>query len=599
MRPTGYSPYRERESNKKIFSFKLPKLSGKFKKWAGIIGGAIFTLLLIAYLMLGDLRFFANHFLGLTFFHKNYLILLQNNYEARPGGGFITGYGEMSETMGFSSGISFHNSYEIDTPAYVTPPYPHEELLKNEWYAGYTFRDANWDPDFPTSAKTLVDFYEKKFPDKEVDGIFVVNFSMIENLVDRLGGIEVNGQKLTKENLFKALTDTVNDIDRHDEKALAQRKDILGQLAVSLMPKVKWHPFISKSVILDALASKDLYLWLKDEGLEKKVEERGWGNNLSLPETSDFLAVNLANLGSKKADRYLINQVYHQVSIKSEVPEIKTEVDLRYPGSKNIYADDYKGYLRIYIPASAEVTSDLIDAKTETIGDFKVIGTKIILPAGGRASFSYTYKLPRTLLKKDTYQLRLVKQSGENKDYIVSVESNEDSQMTSRDFKVTENKALWEGKLMSDADLSLTLLPDKSAPYPVEQVFENLKTVKIYWNEPIESSSGSDALNYSIVDMNETNPTTKDTVKVVYAEVDGNVSRLELEGVTAQDLERYKITLKDIRDTSENTISPNPKVITVVQRINSSVKTNVLPTPTVTPNSSVPPNPSVIPGKAQ
>jgi hypothetical protein len=577
MQPIGYSPYHSREG-KRRFSIGMPKISGGAKKILLIILGIIFGLFLICYLSLGDLRFFANHYLGLTFFHKDYLIVLQNNYESRPTGGFVTGYGEVSTTMGFISNISFHNSYEIDTSSYVTPPYPHEEMLKNEWYQGYTFRDANWDPNFPDSAKTLVDFYQKKYPDKDVDGIVVMNFTMVEQLIDKLGGIEMDGQKLTGDNLFKVLTDTVSDVDRHDKNALIERKGVLGDLAAALLPKAKWHPFITKEVILEALADKDLFMWFKNEGLEKKIEEKGWANNLSLPENSDFLSVNLANLGSKKADRYLIKEVYHEVNISKEIPEVTTEVVLRFPGAKNSYADDYKGYLRIYIPASAQIQSDTLGATEEKVGDFKVIGTKIILPAGSKSTIAYTYQLPRTLLKSGEYKLHYVKQSGDKKRLTVTVESNVDSKIGSEDFDTMENKAIWEGYPIGDLDLSLKLEADSSSPYPIEQVFDDLKTVSIYWNEPIEVSSGSDAQNYVIKDENQQMKDVTDTVKVVYAEVvNASVSKLELEGVTEQNLERYQITLSNIRDLSGNTIDPNPKNITVVQRFKSAQPSSTTP----------------------
>lgn len=567
MKPSGYSPYKH-QPKKHRSSLKLPKLGRGLKRWVLIIIGIILALFFVCYLCLGELRFFANNYLRLAFFHKDYLILLQNNYEERPTGGFITGYGELSATMGFVSDISFHNSYEIDTDSYVMPPYPHEELLENEWYEGYTFRDANWNPDFPSATRDLIDFYRKKFPEKDVDGIIVVNFSMVEDLVDSLGGIDIEGKKVEADGLFKAITDTVNDVDRHDETALIERKSILGELAAGLIPKAKWHPFKTKTVILNALKSKDLYMWFKSEGLQEKMEDRGWANHLSLAENADFLHVNLANLGSKKADRYLIKEVFHHVNIQKEVPEITTEVVIRYPGTTNIYADDYKGYLRVYIPASATIESDTLGATVETEGDFKVIGTQIILPAGSKSSIGYTYQLPRTLLPNDAYQLRLVKQSGDHKRYTVTVESHEDSAIISKDFQARENKAKWEGYLQNDLDLDLELGEDTSPPYPIEQVFEDLNTIAIYWNEPIEVSGGSDALNYEIIDADQTNSELTDEVKVVYAEViDGSVSKLDLEGVTEQDLERYKITLKNIKDQSGNLISPDPKEITVVQRI--------------------------------
>lgn len=596
MQPIGYSPYHSREG-KRRFSFSMPKIGGGAKKIIAIILGIIVTLFLIVYLSLGDLRFFANHYLGLTFFHKDYLIVLQNNYESRPTGGFITGYGELSTTMGIPSGISFHNSYEIDTSTYVTPPYPHEELLKNEWYQGYTFRDANWEANFPDSAKTLVDFYQKKFPDKDVDGIVVVNFTMVEKLIDELGGVELNGEELTGKNLFKVLTDTVSDVDRHNETALIERKGVLGELAASLMPKAKWYPFTTRDVITEALADKDLFMWFKSESLQKKVEQKGWANNMSMPEDSDFLSVNLANLGSKKADRYLIKEIYHHVNISKELPEVTTEVVLRYPGSKNNYADDYKGYLRVYIPAAAQIQGDTLGATVETVGDFKEIGTKIILPAGSKSTIAYTYQLPRTLLPSGQYNLRFVKQSGDQKRLTITVESNPDSEIDSEDFESMENKAIWQGSPMDDLDLSLKLEADTSAPYPIEQVFDDLKTISIYWNEPIEVSSGGDAQNYAIKDENLQMPDITDEVKVVYAEVvNASVSKLEIEGITEQDLERYKITLSNIRDHSGITIDPNPKDITVVQRLKSSSPASSTPkTDASQPSASEEVSPASVP----
>ena len=293
-----------------------------------------------------------------------------------------------------------------------------------------------------------------------------------------------------------------------------------------------------------------------------------WANHLELAPNSDFLHVNLANLGSKKADRYLIKEVFHHVNIQKEIPEITTEITIRYPGSKNIYADDYKGYLRVYIPATATIQSDTLGATVETIGDFKVIGTQVILPAGSKSTISYTYELPRTLLPLNTYQLRLIKQSGDDKFYTVTVESGGDRAISSDDFETMENRAIWRSIPESDVDLDLYLGEDTSAPYPIEQVFENLSTIAIYWNEPIEVSSGSDALNYEIIDANETNSAVTDEVKVAYAEVvDGSISKLDIEGITEQDLERYKIKVSNIKDQAGNLIEPDPKEITVVQRI--------------------------------
>jgi hypothetical protein len=575
----AYSPYKENRPKKPWFKTpKIPKInmSRGVKMWLGIILGVIIAIFLIIYLLMGQLRFFANHFLGLTFFNKNYLIVLQNNYELRPGGGFITGYGNLNFTMGIPGGIKFANSYDIDTTSYVTPPYPQEEMLKNEWYQGYTFRDANWDADSRNNATQLIDFYQKKFPGKDVDGIFVINFSLIEDLVDSLGGIDLNGKKLTKENLFSELEFQVNNVDRHNVDALSGRKSILSDIAAQLISKAKFHPFKMRDVLTKGLNNKSFYIWLKDDGLENKLIEKGWSDTLVPAEKSDFLAVNLANLGSKKADRYLQTEAYYYANITKEIPEITTEISLRYPGFTNSYSDNYKGYLRIYIPKNADVTSAPVDSDTKTEGEFKVIGAKVILPAGSKMDLTYVYTLPRTAFALDEYKLRVVKQSGSAAFYNLTVETPDGKFAQSDDFETRENRALFIGQLQNDKDFSLKILPDTTPPYPTEQEFTDLTHVNIVWDEPMDATSVSDVNNYSFTDLNKTDAVHTDVVKVAKAEViQPNVVQLELEGTTKQDLEQYRIDLKEMKDAAGNLITPDPKSITVVQRFQK--KTDATP----------------------
>ncbi|PIZ71221.1 hypothetical protein COY07_05245 [Candidatus Peregrinibacteria bacterium CG_4_10_14_0_2_um_filter_43_11] len=569
---TGYSPYQNKQTKKRGKFFKIPFVSAGWKKWLLLAGGILFGLLFVVYLEMGELRFFANHYLRLTFFSKNYLILFQNNYELRPGGGFITAYGNLDTLLGFPRQISFHNSYDIETANRVTPPYPQQELLGNEWYQGYTFRDANWDADFPGATKTLIDFYQKQFPKKDVDGIIVVNFSVIEDLAKKLGNVELNGKKITPENLFNEMEFAVNNVDRHDGKALQERKNVLEQLAGQLMKKIKWNPLDSRKVIVESIHKKDIYFWFKGNGLEEKIVKKGWGNTLQVPEGSDFLAVNLANLGSKKADRYVQTEIHDYVNITKEVPEVTTEVTLRFPGFLNTYSDDYKGYLRVYIPGNATVKNSPTDSMIEKEDDRTSIGTKIIMPAGSKTVLSYTYSLPRTYVTEGQYKLRVIKQSGTEMDYSITVETPEGTFADSEDFSTRENRAVFTGKIPSDKDFELQILPDKTPPYPIEQEFEDLNTIKIYWSESMDNTSTSDALHYVIRDTDEKSE-THDDAKVVYAEmVEPTVTRLELSGMTAQSLERYKIELKNIRDGAGNEILPNPKEITVVQRFKTKEK---------------------------
>jgi hypothetical protein len=78
-----------------------------------------------------------------------------------------------------------------------------------------------------------------------------------------------------------------------------------------------------------------------------------------------------------------------------------------------------------------------------------------------------------------------------------------------------------------------------------------------------------DTGDYTISDMNKTNPVT-DVVKIKSIHLtQPNVIDFELEGVTKQDLEFYRIDLKGIKDMAGNIIVPNPKSITAVQRFSA------------------------------
>lgn len=563
----GYTPYKS--SHKEKGKFKLPriKIPKSLKFWVGAVIGFILLVLMVIYLLMGQLRFFANHFLGMTFFSKNYLIVLQNDYELRPGGGFITGYGNLDFMLGWPKNLSFGNSYNIDTENYITPPYPHEELLKNEWYEGYTFRDANWSPDTRKNAKELTEFYNRKFPDQDIDGLITVNFSVIENLVEKLGGIQLNGKQINRNNLFSELEFEVNNIDRHNIDALAGRKDILSELAHALIAKAKHHPLLMRDALTESLNHKDMYLWVANEKLENKLISKGWANTLDLPERSDFFSLNLANLGSKKADRYMQKEVNFYANVRKELPEIAAEITLRHPGFLNTYSDNYKGYLRVYLPKSATIENAPVDSIEEIEGDFRVIGTKVIIPSGSKTNLTITYTLPRNSFELDKYKLRLIKQSGDNTFYNITAEGPEGKLTESTTMTTRENRAIFQGFLTNDIDLDLQFLPDTLPPYPIEQEFVSMDQINVIWNEPLSNTEGTDLSQFTISDLNKSFEET-DVVNIKSIELmQPNVLKFEIEGITEQNEEFYRLDMKGVTDVAGNVIQPNPKSITIVQRI--------------------------------
>lgn len=564
-----YSPYRRRNMRHKTFQINT---SGSWldylkswKFWTALGVSILLSIFLIIYLSLGELRFFASHYFRLGFFNKNYLILLQNNSELRPTGGFITGFGQANVFLGFPGKPDFKNSYEVDTETYVTPPYPHEELLKNEWYEGYTFRDANWSPDFPTSVQQILKFYEQKYPNQTIDGVVAVNFSFIENLIDRLGGIQLNEKTITRHNLFQELEFEVNNIDRHNIEDLSNRKNILKDLATVLMSEMKSSPFLFRDTLVDALNQKEVFMWFKSDAVQAKVAEKGWSNQMFHETGQDFLGFNLSNLGSKKADRYIQPEVNYNVDISGGQPVVNADFVLRYPAQINQYNDNYKGYLRLFIPEGATLISSPVDSREEVEGSFKVVGNQVVLPAGGKTTLSYQYELPERYLANNRFLFKLHKQSGIDVLYKVFIQTTPGKILNSDQLSTRENVAFFNDILKTDQAFSVEMNPDQVPPYPIRQVFNSLEQIEINWSEALDENLNKN--QFQITDLNHKNQKTDTVIIDSMKLIDQKTVRLNLSGVTKQNLEAYQLSIGGVTDQQGNLILPNPKKITVIQRL--------------------------------
>ena len=99
--------------------------------------------------------------------NNTFIVLLQNNWELRPSGGFMGSYALVQFENNVLKDISVQDIYVPDgqIQGHVNPPKP---VLQAFQQGFWRLRDANWDPDFQKSAEN-----EKGIPKK----IFVANVS--------------------------------------------------------------------------------------------------------------------------------------------------------------------------------------------------------------------------------------------------------------------------------------------------------------------------------------------------------------------------------------------------------------------------------------
>lgn len=573
---------------------KIPKFKGKWWHWLLALGAA---LLFLAYLFLGDFGFMlfrAPSFTGFPFGTRTYLVLFQNNYELRPTGGFISSYGVMTFSHGIYTGMDFHDVYgDIDNHEHVDPPLVLATLLQGNGYTGDNFRDANFDPDFRLTKDQLVKFYNMVYPDQEVDGVFSVDFSFLEQFVGMYDPVTVDGHTLTQQNLFETLSSLASDIDRHNTDALATRKDIASPLIKTLIGKTlifPWRIHAFLGLLEQGFQEKHVLAAFNLSGLESSFHDRNWDGAIPQSDMGDFLAVNEGNYGGGKTDRYISRDVTYDLSVGSQRDVIgnpiitaKVTVKLTHNGSYNIpLSGDYSGYLRTMIPLSSKILTG--GTVTEDRDDVYVLGELVHLKPGESVTYSYSYELPEYVWKDNTYYLHLHKQPGTDGDYYrVIVHTPSDTSLDAPLMQVRENTATFDTHLTVDTNLSFTLLPDENAPRIISHEVTALNQITIVFNEPLNFDSASDPRNYKVVDLDETVAGTTDTVEVTAATVTGAAVVLTTTGMTAQPEEFYDVTLQGITDGAGNLINPSPRDVTVVQRLPETSQTEGVPTDEVIP----------------
>lgn len=555
------------------------KFKVKSKKRAFGLSLLVVVLFLVFWVMsaLGMFRLFILDYFrmaGGPLSEKTYLLLFQNNTELRPTGGFISAYGVLTFKHGFPVDLKVEDVYgKVDDHEWVDPPYPMADLLAHRFYQGYTFRDANYSPDFPTSVATLEDFYQRTWPEVSFDGALAFDLTVLEDLIELLGEVEVDGVKFNRDNFFENLEEAVSDIDRHNPAELSSRKNIMRGLMRVLMGKILLNPLktrVMTDLLVKDLNEKHILLWFKDAKLEEKTQQLGWGGVLK-PVAADRLAVVEANLGGMKSDRYISREVDYAVTIQDDFSALaELRIKMTHRGDYNEpLSGSYKGYLQAFIPEGFEFADpDHYLWHEEAAGEYAALGQKVKLEPGQEINLHLNYYLPVEAVMGETYRLYLWKQPGTIDDfYRVTVKAPSGMTVESGDFVTRENLAIFEGPLKSDKFMALKIKPDLNGPRVVIQEMHKLNEITVVFNEVLEGMSAQDGLNYRVYDADVNVLGKHDEIWLDNVIYNGKAVVLQTKGMTSQPEEHYRIEMQNLRDRHENLMDPSPRTVTVVQRL--------------------------------
>lgn len=510
-----------------------------------------FYVISMFFALLPFARFFVHPF-KLLAGEKNYLVLLQNNYELRPTGGFISSFGILTIKSGIPRSLVFEDVYgTVDDHPYVTPPEPLGKLLGHPTYAGHTFRDANLNPHFPAAVRDLEVMLARTRPQQKIDGVIAVDVAAVENLLAAIGSVRINGTTFDAAHLLENMEHAVTDIDLHDLEARASRKDILKTLASRLFIKsmMPWNTADSVKSFKQSLENKNVLMFFKDETLQNIVEDKKWGGVMQRSDGEDFLAVVDANYGGGKSNRYVKKSIFAAIDLEKNTAEVEVRYD--HPADYNLpLSTDYRAYLRAYVPDAWQANNVPYLSRE---GNLIAAGKTLTVPVHASAAVRFAFELPDRELTE--YRLVLWKQPGTRDDfYHITVKLPGGMNITSRDFETTENIATFRGSLTDDRVLTFEVQKDRLPPRIIEHQLHALDTFEIFWNEELDSKS-LDIKKWKF----------KDGLVVDSFNYEKKNLTIFTRGMTDQPEKQYVIEMAGVRDITGNQIKK--KTLTFYQRL--------------------------------
>lgn len=374
---------------------------------------------------------------------QHYLIALQNSDEMRPSGGFIGSIATASVDSGQLDNFQFSDVYAIDRPVEgiwkEEPPKPLADHLNvKSWF----MRDANWSPDFPTSADKVLDFYirelttQGKTPKNNPTVFVALEPALFRSLLRLTGPITVQGVSVNEANFMDVIEEQVERKFLEQGIPVEERKGFMSAVGDELikslqsLPTSRW-PDVLNAVTL-ALERKQILVYSRGADLQKAVDEHGWGGRAK-PTDQDFLWVVDANLAALKTDGVMRKTASYVVDARDPQKPIAT-VSLKYtnqaPGFTWRYTR-YRSYTRIYVPegsalikSSGAMLGDLLQTrgrfvagKVDVMKDLgkTVFGGFWAIEPGKTGELSFTYSLPPSVadrLAQGDYSLDWIKQPG-------------------------------------------------------------------------------------------------------------------------------------------------------------------------------------------
>ena len=392
---------------------------------------------------------------------QTYLILIQNEDELRPTGGFLTAAGSVVVMDGKLIGLNIESAELIDdySKPYPLPPWQFQKFMN---IGMLMFRDSNWFTNFPTTV-SWAEYLYCYTRAASADGVIAIDSHVIVELLKILGPMRVEkvDYPITSENVLNYMR-SAKESAPIGFTGVWDRKQFIERLARPMLEKIlksrgrDWTKLMP--VLLGLLSEKHILLQFDDEEATRLLEHRNWDGAVRIPTKSDFSMLVDANMSYNKSNPSMETSLDYQVNLEDVKKPTSVMVinqtnhsNQDYPclprytarfipdktSSPYVMEECYWGYIRLYVPAGAKLVrstprgipaestmlGETIPARTDDLGsediaNVRVFGTFTMVPTRSSISTEFEFLLPPDVLTWDdknnlwVYHLTLQKQPG-------------------------------------------------------------------------------------------------------------------------------------------------------------------------------------------
>lgn len=401
-----------------------------------------------------------------------YLIEILDETELRGGGGFMGNYGVATVTSGRIASVTVRDTYLLDGPYLAA----HRRAFPAEysWFslaASMGLRDSNLSPDYPQNAQLAARIYREE-SGQSVTGVAAITPAFIARLLELTGPVVVPGYQVsvTSQNLIQTIhhyqfqnndqgvpsSDGISSTRKHFTAVLGET--VFGRLRT--LPAGTYGQLLK--IAQDGLKSKDLQLYVNDQGVQSLLVRLHLANTLqSAAASDDMLTLVDTNVGANKADLYVTQTASDEATIGSDgsVQHVLTLVYAYRPtgpvlGNSSTFADE----VQIYVPRGSTLNASAglnrVDAPHDAAGR-TVYGGKISLAPYTTRTVVLRWRAPKH--PANAYHLVIHRQAGSIYTFSIAIHlpSSSTGAHASPPLTLSAGQARYATKGPLDADLQL------------------------------------------------------------------------------------------------------------------------------------------------